>query len=326
MNKINNKVPVSVVMPMRNSSTTILHALESIEKQKYPIREIIIIDNASEDNSVEIVEGYSKKSKIPINLIVRDSNKGVGANINFGVKNAKSSLIILMHSDCSLPTTQEADKLTKPLRADVDVVATYPTIFLLQSVWDTYDFWEKSFFSREAGKEAAGLTGKFDCIRKNVYQKLNGFDVENFRLGGEDADLHERLRKIGKVTMSQAKVAHLHYLGKGFSFKEFLRKHREYGMIYGRLLRKRRGLFLGKSIVFLIKPFLAILPFLPMVNIIGMLLIVLYSVLYTEKMFTTKSTLKNPRIFILPFVNIFLLYYETYWMAESFLFGGNKIE
>lgn len=324
MNRIARK-PVSVIVPMRNASTTVLLTLESIVRQKYPIKEIIVIDNVSKDNSVEIVKNYSRKSKIPIELKIREVNMGVGANINFGAKIAKSSLLVFMHSDCTLSTAIEMSKLTKPLRERADVVASYPTIFLLQSVWNAYDFWEKCFFSKEAGKNVAGLTGKFDCIRRRSYLIIGGFDTENFGMGGEDADLHERLKTIGKVVKSEAKVTHLHYLGKGFTFKDFLRKKRQYAMIYGRLLQKRPQLFLGEGIIFLLKPFLAIVPFLP-VRMVGIPIIVLYSFLYTGRMFANRSSLKDVRIFILPFVNIFLLYFETFWMVKSFLFGKNKIE
>ena len=313
-------------MPMRNASTTVLHALGSIEKQKYPIKEIIIIDNASEDNSVEIVKRYSKKSRIPIYLTVRDSNKGVGASFNFGVKNAKSSLIVLMHSDCSLPTDMEIEKLTKPVIEDKNAVASLPTIFLLESVWKTYGFWEKCFFAREVGTGTAGLTTKFDCIRKDAYQKIGGFDLENFGVGGEDADIHDRLRTIGKVVKSSARVTHLHYLGEGYSLRKLLHKQRVYARIYGRLMRIKGKSFFTNNAILLIKPTLAILPFMPVLQTLGIVLLALYAFLYTRKMFTTSSTLMDLRIIVLPFLNIFLVYYETFWMIEAFLFGKNKIE
>lgn len=313
-------------MPMRNASTTVLHALESIVKQKYPIREIIIIDNASEDNSVEIVKRYLRKSIIPIHLTVRDNNKGVGANFNFGVKNAKSSLIVLMHSDCSLPTNIEIDKLTKPVIENKDVVASFPTIFLLEKIWNTYDFWEKCFFAREVGTGTAGLTTKFDCIKKDAYLKIGGFDMKNFGVGGEDADIHDRLRSVGKVVKSTAKVTHLHYLGEGFFLSKLFHKQRIYARIYGRLARTKGKSFFSDNAILLIKPTLAILPFIPIFRTLGIVLLILYAFFYTKKMFITVSTLMNPRIIMLPFLNIFLVYCETFWMAESFLFGKNKIE
>jgi len=321
-----SKEQVSVIMPMRNASTTVLHALDSITKQKYPIKEVIIIDNDSSDNSVEIVKSYLKKSRIPIHLIVRDSNKGVAGSFNLGIKTAKSSLVVLMHSDCSLPTDMEIEKLTKPVIENKNVVASFPTIFLLESVWKTYGFWEKYFFARQAGTSIAGLTTKFDCIRKDAYQKIRGFDTENFGVGGEDADIHDRLQAIGKVVKSSAMVTHLHYLGEGYSLSKLLHKQRIYARIYGRLMRIKGKSFLNSNAILLIKPTLAILPFIPVLRTLGIVLLTLYAFLYTKKMFITKSTLMDPRIIILPFFNVFFLYYETFWIIESFLFGKNKIE
>jgi len=324
MNK-DNREPVSIVMPMRNATTTVGKALASLEKQTYPVKEVIVVNDASEDDSCDVVSNFTKKSKLPIRIIMRKKRGGPGSTFNLGVKNAKSPLVILMHSDCSLPTNREIEKLTKPIRRRPNVVASFPTIYILEKVWKTYDFWEKCFFSREVGRGVSGLATKFDCIRKDAYQKAGGFDMENFGVGGEDADLHGRLKKIGKVILSQARVTHLHYLGEGFSFRDFLRKKRQYAMIYGRLIRKKPQSFLGKGIILLVKPTLAILPFLPVVSMLGIALIILYSFFYTKRMFTTKSTLMDPKILILPFVNILLLYYEAFWTIVSFLFGKNKL-
>ncbi len=322
---LNKKEPVSIIMPMRNSSTTVNSALDSIEMQEYPVREVIVLDNASSDNSVEIVLNYAKKSEIPIRIIKRKENMGVGANFNQGVKESKSSTIVLMHSDCSLPSKEELERLVRPLTDDF-AVATYPTIFLLESVWKNYGFWEKYFFARQAGTNIAGFTTKFDAVKRDVYLKLGGFDMKNFGMGGEDSDLLNRLKKMGKVVKSEARVTHLQYLGKGYSFDKLLAKQKSYAKTFGRIIRMRGISLINNGLILLAKPGLAILPFLPNFHYPGIFLIILYSFLYTKKMFTTKSTLQDPRIFILPFLNIFSLYYETFWIIESFLFGKNNIE
>lgn len=326
MKKTLKPEPVSIVVPMRNASTTILHALESIKKQKYPVREIFVYDNASTDNSVKIVERFKKKSKTPINLIKRTQNKGVGANFNDGVKKSSSPIVVFMHSDCSLPTSSELDRLTKPLRVNKSIVAAYPTIFLLESVWKEYGFWEKYFFARQAGKNIAGFTTKFDAIRRDTYLKLGGFDTENFGMGGEDSDLHERLKKEGGVVKSGARVTHLHYLGEGYTVEKLLLKQKAYAKTFGRAIRMRGLSLFDDGLVLLVKPALAILPFIPFFQSIGISLLIIYSVLYTRKMFTTQSTLKDSRIFLVPFLNVFSLYFETFWILESFLFGKNNIE
>lgn len=319
------KETVSVVMPMRNASTTVSAALGSIERQEYPVKEIIIFDNDSSDNCAEIVLEYIKKSKIQVSLIRRKENMGVGANFNEGVIKSKSSIVVLMHSDCSLPSEKELGKLIKPLE-EGDVVAAYPTIFLLESVWKSYGFWEKYFFARQAGTSIAGFTTKFDAVRRDVYLKLGGFDMENFGVGGEDSDLLNRLEKVGKVAKSSARVTHLHYLGEGYSFSKLLAKQKSYAKTFGRVMRMRGVSLINNGLILLVKPGLAILPFLPIFHSLGIILIVLYSFLYTKKMFMTEATLRDSRIFIVPFLNVFFLYYETFWTIESFLFGKNNIE
>lgn len=317
---------VTIVLPMRNAATTVLSSLQSIDNQTYPATEVIVVDNASTDNSIEIVRNFARKSKIPIHILSHQNNKGLGASFNFGVESSKSSLVILMHSDCTLPTASELNKLTRPFIENNDVIATYPTIVLPESVWQTYDFWEKCYFARQVGKEVAGLTTKFDCIRKKSYLDIGGIDVKNFGFGGFDADLHESLAKIGKVSKSEAVVIHLHYLGTTFSLGKLLVKQRVDARTYGRAIRMRGMSLLQNGLFLLIKPSLALLPFIPYLHAIGLLLLIMYSFLYTKKMFLTKSTQENPRIIILPFLNVFFLYYETFWTIEAFLFGKNKIE
>lgn len=317
--------PVSIIMPMRDNETTIVQSLESIEKQNYPIDQVVIIDDGSKDNSNKIVKAFSKKTRLKITLITRKKNGGLGSSFNIGVKKTASSFVILFHSDCALSSNNEIKKITDPFRKDSTVLATYPTIELPLSVWNTYGFWEKCLFSRIAGRGYAGPTSKFDCIKRDVYLQVGGFDTVNFSVGGEDMDFAEKISRKGKFVLSKAKATHLHYLGDDFTFQEFLRKQKQYTMAYGRLLRRRPQLFLGKSSIFLLKPFLALLPLLPILNIIGVPLLFLYGFFLTQRMFLTKSNYSNWRIVCLLFVNIFLIYYETFWMVASFLFGENKV-
>ncbi len=77
---IKKQVPVSVIVPMRNSETTLLETLQSIEKQNYPVNEIIVIDNKSTDSSVKIANDYRIKSKIFIKILINKVNNGLIAN------------------------------------------------------------------------------------------------------------------------------------------------------------------------------------------------------------------------------------------------------
>ena len=331
--------PVSVVASMRNSETTILQSLESICKQKYPIREIIVIDNKSSDSSVELVFKFRKKSTIPIQVIKRGENKGVSANYNLGVRRAISEYVIFIHSDSSLPSEHEIEKLTKPLRMGSDIVASYPKIILPEDVWDRYNFWQKCLFSRSVGKESPGFNGKFDCVRKDIFLKIGGFSEflgGSLGIGGEDADLYLRLQNEGDIVLSHAKVIHLHYLGSNYSISDWIKNRKLLARTYGRLIRFEgrrlplrahgKGLLIPLGILsFMIRPTLAVLPFIPNLHLFGVVLLIIYAFVNSKKMYTTVSTLRDSRIFLLPFIDVFLVYYETFWMLEAFFLGRRRV-
>lgn len=332
--------PVTVIVPMRNSETTIIQTLESITEQKYPISEILIVDNASTDNSISLTEEYAKKSKIPIRILGQKINKGVGASYNRGVKEAKTDLVVFMHSDSSLPTPAELKKLVFPHRDNKNVVASYPTVLMLEDVWRNYNFWEKCLFSRAVGQKRPGMNGKFDCVRKDAFMKIHGFDDkhygEDIGIGGEDTDLYLKLDEVGSVVLSKACVIHLHYLGNNYKLSDWIKNRKLLARTYGRLVRLRWNnlpitpddkfpSFRFGILIFLVKPILAILPFIPYFFNFGIVMLIAYAFLNSRKMYITSSTVKNPRILLLPFIDIFLVYYETFYMIESFLYFKKEV-
>jgi len=318
MKKESKILLVSVVIPMRNSQTTVLETLRTIVRQKYPILEIIIVDNVSKDDSLKIVQSFAKTSRIPIRIIKQDKDRGVSSSYNKGTKASKAELIVFLTSDCSLPTDLELGKLVASLLDTPHTIASYSTSVLPGFIWKSYNFWETFFSARMVDNTSSGMVLKFDCVRKKEFLSIGGFDEVNFggdgAIGGEDADLTTRLRKIGKIVKSKARVFHLHYKGSDYALFNIAKSRKMYARSQGRFLRKY-GLSVPESwIAFLTRPMLAVLGLL----IVGLPLLLVYSFLYTPKMFITKDTVLNPRIIMIPFLNIFFLYYELYWMMQAF--------
>ena len=92
---------ISVVIPMYNSQDTIIDALESIKYQTKLsfVKEIIVVNDGSTDESLEILKKYKKSnSKLPITIIDKH-NGGVSTARNKGIERAKSKWIALLDSD-----------------------------------------------------------------------------------------------------------------------------------------------------------------------------------------------------------------------------------
>jgi glycosyltransferase involved in cell wall biosynthesis len=102
---------VSVVMSTYNGSLYVAEQIESILKQTHSNLEIILADDASTDNTFEILKSYAEKDK---RIIARRRQVNVGYNINFSeaCTKAKGAYIAISDQD----DVWELDKIEKQLK------------------------------------------------------------------------------------------------------------------------------------------------------------------------------------------------------------------
>ena len=89
---------ITVIIPMHNSSKHILECLESVIKQTYKNLEIIVVDDASKDNSLELVKNIKVKDN-RIKVIELKENVGAGIARNKGIEAATGDYIAFLDSD-----------------------------------------------------------------------------------------------------------------------------------------------------------------------------------------------------------------------------------
>ena len=89
------KEKVSVIIPVYNGEKTIKNCLQNIiKKNKSLKKEIIVINDNSNDKTVKILKSFKK-----IKVINFNKNKGVGFARNYGAKKAKYNLLCYVDSD-----------------------------------------------------------------------------------------------------------------------------------------------------------------------------------------------------------------------------------
>ena len=93
---MNQRNLISVIMPLYNCADFVAKAVDSILNQTYPTFELIIIDDGSSDNSLEVV-GQFKDSRIK--FYQNNSNKGLVYTLNRGLNIAKGDLVARMDAD-----------------------------------------------------------------------------------------------------------------------------------------------------------------------------------------------------------------------------------
>lgn len=95
------KYEISVVIPLYNREDKICRALDSVFAQTSldNIREIIVVDDGSSDNSVSVVREYSNKHNEIEIVIIEQDNQGPSSARNRGMKEARGNLIAFLDSD-----------------------------------------------------------------------------------------------------------------------------------------------------------------------------------------------------------------------------------
>ena len=90
---------VSVIIPAFNASARIKSALESVIAQDYADIEIIVVDDASSDDTGKIAHEVLSRSSFTHRIITHDSNRGVSAARNTGIESAQGEYICFMYAD-----------------------------------------------------------------------------------------------------------------------------------------------------------------------------------------------------------------------------------
>lgn len=91
---------ISVVIPCHNSEATIQRALSSVCAQTIKPRELILIDDASNDNTLELLKVFTNQNhEFPAILIKNDRNLGVGLSRNRGWDIANGDWVSFLDSD-----------------------------------------------------------------------------------------------------------------------------------------------------------------------------------------------------------------------------------
>lgn len=178
-------IKVSIIIATLNAENTLEEALNSVVMQSYQDWECVVIDGASQDNTLGIVLRYvTLDSRI---RYISEPDKGVYDALNKGLKMAKGEWIHCLGSDDKLTKNGISDLMTKADGHDV-------------VCGNTYIVFPNGKTKIQNSKGVSGCHQSM-IIRKSVIEALNGFDL-SYRIIAD----HKMLRQIEQDNFRICKV------------------------------------------------------------------------------------------------------------------------
>jgi len=137
---------VSVVIPSYNHENYIVEAIQSVLDQTYQDFEIIITDDGSTDNTVNVIQKFTDPR---IKLFAFETNQGASVSLNYCIKNSTGQFISLLNSD-DVWLSQKLEKQVQFLdnHPEIGAVFSYPKFIDENSKILTEDHFYKVQFQK----------------------------------------------------------------------------------------------------------------------------------------------------------------------------------
>lgn len=235
-------IDLSVVILNFNTSGLLKNALESLRDTKDVNLQIIVVDNASSDDSVSMVKSNFKD----VQLIASDKNLGFAGGNNLALAYLKGRYVLFLNSDTTTPPNtlgylvkyldEHPDIGVITCRVDLkiggmdkDCHRGFPTpwasltnftglnkLFPKSKIFNQYHL---GYLDLNSIHEVDAVTGAFLMVRKTAADKLGYWD-DTFFFYGEDLDFCYRYKKAGWKIVYNPKVNIIHYKGASSGIKK----------------------------------------------------------------------------------------------------------
>ena len=257
------KIPVSIIVCAKNEADNVAKFVPMLAEQDYPTFEIILIDDASSDNTLELFEGFEKQYS-NVRLVKVENNEAFWGNKKFaltlGIKAAKYEYLLFTDADCRPVSTNWIREMSSHFTLHKTIVLGY----------GAYDKVENSFLNKiirfetmltavqyfswaKAGQPFMGV-GRNLAYKKEEFFNVNGFiDHMKIRSGDDDLFINQAAKKSNTTFCSSPES--FTYSEPKKSFKEWFtqkRRHVSTAGHYKAFDKAQLGLFYTSQLLFIL--------------------------------------------------------------------------
>jgi glycosyltransferase involved in cell wall biosynthesis len=195
-----NKPKISIITVVWNNKETIKDAIDSVLGQTYENIEYIVVDGASTDGTVEIVQSYGDK----ITKFISELDKGLYDAMNKGIKLATGDIVGILNSDDFYIDEFVCERVVKEFE-EKGVDSTYADLVFVktENLDKTVRYYDSSHFSPE--KFAYGWMPAHPTFfaKREIYEKYGVFKTD-YKIAA-DYELLTRFLAKNKISYSYIK-------------------------------------------------------------------------------------------------------------------------
>jgi glycosyltransferase involved in cell wall biosynthesis len=261
------RIPISVIVCAKNEEENVINFIPLLAEQNYPDFEIILIDDASSDATLDIFEEFEKKYP-NVHLVKVANNEAFWGNKKFaltlGIKAAKKDYLLFTDADC-YPTSKDwITLMSSQFTMHKTFVLGYGAFekikgsFLNKIIRFETMFTAVQYFSlAKVGHPYMGI-GRNLAYKKDEFFKVNGF-IDHMKIRSGDDDLFINQASKGNNTACCYSPDSFTYSKPKTTFKDWITQKKRYvatATFYKSFDRIQLSVFFISQILFLILPIL----------------------------------------------------------------------
>ncbi|MDL2262372.1 glycosyltransferase [Bacteroidales bacterium OttesenSCG-928-I21] len=188
--EINYFEPVSVIIAAKNEAQNLKKNLPKILNQNYPIFEVLVVNDGSTDDSIEILKSLCEKYE-NLKIINLDRNKGKKEAISIAIKKCLYEYLVFTDADCCPVSDNWLAIMKSKFNDKKQIILGYgpyeKTKGFLNSFirYDSYLIAVQYFAAATLGVSYMGV-GRNLAYKKDIWVNVNGFENHKNILSGDD--------------------------------------------------------------------------------------------------------------------------------------------
>jgi glycosyltransferase involved in cell wall biosynthesis len=225
---------ISIVIPTYNASKFMPGLLESIFRQAAAGMEVIIVDDCSTDNTIEIASRY------PVRVITMEKNGGPAKARNRGVAEAQGDIIFFLDADVIVMdgTVSEVQTYFEQNPSSQCVIGICATDPLNEGFVPRYmAMFEYIHLLDARGKNLSVFAPRCGAISKELFLQAGGYDESYKGADVEDFELARRINKTSSITLNPKMLVRHQFVN---NFQEAVRNYFKRAVMWIHLFLKDR--------------------------------------------------------------------------------------